>query len=79
MEKYGDVEKVEVLRGEEAQVLQKHMEKTGRYAVSDFNKGQKEDLQRDLDEARARMEDEGGASETSRTDDKAKRSSDRDS
>ena len=62
MEKYGDVEKVDVLRGEEAQVLNKHMEKTGRYAVSDFTKSQKEDLQNDLEEARSRMQDEGGAS-----------------
>lgn len=63
-EKYGDVEKIDVLRGEEAQVLNQHMEKTGRYAVSDFTKKQKEELQKDLDDARSRMEDEGGASES---------------
>lgn len=58
MKKYGDVEKLEVLRGEEAQVLNEHMEKTGRYSVSDFNKTQKEELQRDLDAARERAKEE---------------------
>lgn len=79
MEKYGDVEKIEVLRGEEAQVLNDHMEKTGRYSVSDFNKTQKKELLDDLELARSRMEDEGGASPSNRTDDEVERSSDRDS
>jgi len=49
MQKYGDVEKLDVLVGEEAQVLNEHMERTGRYKVSDFTKAQKEELQRDLE------------------------------
>lgn len=79
MQKYGDVEKLEVLRGEEAQVLNEHMEKTGRYSVSDFNKTQKKELLDDLEIARERMEGEGGVSPSSRTDDEDKSSSDRDS
>lgn len=79
MEKYGDVEKAEVLRGEEAQVLNQHMERTGRYSVSDFNKTQKEALQRDLEEARARMESEGGSVKSSRDASEDERSSDSDS
>lgn len=79
MQKYGDVEKIDVLRGEEAQVLNKHMEKTGRYSVSDFNKTQREEFLKDLESARERMEGEGGTSGSDRTDDANERPSDQDS
>lgn len=59
IQKFGDVEKVEVLRGEEAQVLNDHMERTGKYKVSDFSKDEKKELTQDLEAAK--WEDEGGS------------------
>lgn len=53
MQKYGDVEKIDVLRGEEAQVLNDHMARTGKYKVSDFNKGEKEELQSALNSVKS--------------------------
>lgn len=45
--------KLNVLRGEEAQVLNDHFAKTGKYAVSDFSDQEKEDLDASLNEVRA--------------------------
>lgn len=59
IQKFGDVEKLEVLRGEEAQVLNDHMTRTGKYAVSDFTEDEKESLAHDLEAAK--WVDEGGA------------------
>ncbi len=52
MQKFGDVEKIEVLAGEEAQVLNKHMKRTGKYKVSDFDKEEKKALQAELESVR---------------------------
>ena len=49
MQKFGDTEKVEILRGEQATVLNDHMKKTGKFKVSDFSKDEKAELQRDLE------------------------------
>lgn len=52
MQKFGDIEKIDVLRGREASVLNEHMRKSGTYSVSDFSDDQKEELIKDLEEAR---------------------------
>lgn len=52
MQKTGDAEKLEVLVGKEAQVLNKHMAKLGKYKVSDFSKDEKDALTADLEAAR---------------------------
>lgn len=57
MQKTGDAEKIEVLKGEEAQVLNKHMSKLGKYKVSDFSKEEKEALQSELDSVRPADDD----------------------
>lgn len=44
--------KIEVLRGEEAQVLNDHFAKTGKYAVSDFSEDEREALDADLSQTR---------------------------
>jgi len=46
--------KIEVLRGEEAQVLNDHFAKTGKYAVSDFNEEEREALDQSLNEVKAK-------------------------
>lgn len=63
IQKFGDVEKLEVLRGEEAQVLNDHMERTGKYKVSDFTKDEKDKLAEDLEAAK--WTDEGGSPSSS--------------
>jgi hypothetical protein len=45
--------KIEVLRGPEAQVLNEHFAKTGKYAVSDFSDDERQALDTDLNEVRA--------------------------
>jgi hypothetical protein len=57
MQKFGDVEKIEVLKGKEAQVLNQHMNKLGKYKVSDFSKEEKQALQQELESVRP-QEDE---------------------
>lgn len=52
MQKTGDAEKLEVLAGKEAQVLNKHFAKLGKYQVSDFSKEEKDALSADLEAAR---------------------------
>lgn len=47
-QKYGDVEKLDVLRGREAQILDEHSKRLGKYRVSDFTEKQKEALLDDL-------------------------------
>lgn len=51
-QKYGDVEKLDVLRGREAQVLDEHSKRLGKYRVSDFTDKQKEALLEDLNAVR---------------------------
>lgn len=52
MKKYAQGEgNVEVLRGEEAVVVNKHLSKTGK-AVTDFNDKEREALHADLDKVR---------------------------
>jgi hypothetical protein len=51
-EKYGDVEKLDVLRGREAQILDEHSKRLGKTRVSDFTEKQKEALLEDLNEYR---------------------------
>jgi len=57
MQKFGDVEKIEVLQGKEAQVLNKHMSKLGKYKVSDFSKDEKEALAAELESVRPKEEE----------------------
>ena len=45
--------KIEVLRGEEAQVLNEHQAKTGKYAVSDFSDEERKALESDLSKVKA--------------------------
>lgn len=53
MKKYTQSEgKLEVLRGREANVLNDHFSKTGKFAVSDFSDDEREALNADLDAAR---------------------------
>lgn len=61
MEKYGDVEKLKVVEGAEAVVLHEHMERTGKYKVSDFSKSEKEELQTDLEAVRESVEEDDGS------------------
>lgn len=52
-EKYGDVEKLDVLRGREAQILDEHSKRLGKHRISDFTEKQKEALLEDLNAFRA--------------------------
>jgi hypothetical protein len=52
MQKKGDEQKVEVLRGREANVLHSHMEHTGKTSLSRFSDSEMEELNRDLETAR---------------------------
>lgn len=54
MKKYAQGEgKLEVLAGAEAQVVHDHMQRTGKYQLSEFDEGQMSDLQKDLEVARS--------------------------
>lgn len=44
--------KLQVLRGDEAQVLNDHFAKTGKYAVSEFSSEEKDELESALDAAK---------------------------
>ena len=59
MQKTGDAEKLEVLVGKEAQVLNKHMERLGKYKVSDFDKDEREALQTELEAVRPQEDSDG--------------------
>lgn len=64
MRKYADGEgKLEVLRGREANALNAHMERLGKFSVSDFSDDEREALQADLEKAREEDENEQRASE----------------
>jgi hypothetical protein len=56
MRKYTDAGKLEVVRGREATVLSKFMQRTGKYQVSEFSDEELEILEKEL--LRAREEDE---------------------
>jgi hypothetical protein len=60
VKKYGDIEKLEVLHGEEANVLNQHMRHVGKFQVSNFSDEEKEALQSDLQ----RVRDESSAQKT---------------
>jgi hypothetical protein len=63
MKKYGTSESLEVLHGQEAQVLNDHMTKTGKRKVSDFSDDERENLEKELQSVRDEeksWEDEGG-------------------
>lgn len=49
MKKYGDAQELDVVRGQEAQVLHEHMNKLGKFKVSDFTEKQLENLREELD------------------------------
>jgi hypothetical protein len=58
MRKYSDSEgKLEVLRGEEAVVVNEHLSKTGK-AVSDFDDSERQALHADLDRVRGSKKDD---------------------
>lgn len=57
MRKTGGPEKIEVLRGKEAVVLNEHLAKTGK-SLEDFTKKEREELHADLDEVREEADDE---------------------
>lgn len=48
--------KIEVLRGREAEVLNEHFAKTGKYAISDFNDDERDALDSELEETRVKEE-----------------------
>lgn len=48
MRKYTQAEKIEVLSGREAQVINEHFEKVGKYQVSAFSDEEKDSLLEDL-------------------------------
>jgi hypothetical protein len=54
MKKIGDVEKIEVLRGAEAQVLNEAFKRTGKYQVSLFDEEEKKRLDDELEAARTK-------------------------
>jgi len=56
--KKGDAQKLEVLRGKEAQVLHTHMQRTGKYQLSDFTEEEMATLREELERAREAEETE---------------------
>jgi hypothetical protein len=67
MKKYSQGEgNLEVLRGEEAVVVNEHLSKTGK-AVSDFNENERQALHADLDRVRPKQDvaEENSAKESS--------------
>lgn len=60
MKKYGDTEKLEVLRGHEAQALANFEKKVGK-TLADFEKDEREELHKLLDVARKRNEEDDRA------------------
>lgn len=77
MKKTGDAEKLEVLRGREAQVLHSHMQRTGRYSVADFTEDEMKLLKFELKQARDQDErDEKEAKDRAKLAEKAAKDSD---
>jgi hypothetical protein len=52
MRKTGQPEKLEVLRGREAQVLHEHQQRLGKYSLADFDGDEMKSLESELDQVR---------------------------